>query len=185
MMPDPCQPHARPLNRLPEWQRRRHPSKGRITAMRCHAGQTCWGAAEPRSHQRAQATSPSALSARVILRSRTMVAGSSLKGHVMVENNTGHVIHTFGCLTLFQVLLVSSRYHPQVAWPLWAQSFTIPVGGRVTAPLSWRATTGAPRTGRALPQWHACLAEVRPRYRPADTTPYCSRLGTSSPHRRA
>jgi hypothetical protein len=52
-----------------------------------------------------------------------------MSGNVLVENNTGHAIHAFGCLTLFQVLLTSSRYRPTVGWLLCLQPFTIPVGG--------------------------------------------------------
>ena len=51
-----------------------------------------------------------------------------MSGHVLVENNTGHAIHASGCLTLFQVLLTSSRYRPAVGWLLCLQWFTIPAG---------------------------------------------------------
>lgn len=57
-----------------------------------------------------------------------MAAGSSLQGHLIIENNTGHAIRAFGCGSLFQVVLVGRRYHPQVAWPLCLQSFTIRTG---------------------------------------------------------
>lgn len=72
--------------------------------------------------------SPHALSAQVVLSTRTMTAGSSIKGRVIVRNNTGRAIHTSGCLTLFQVALTSSRYHPDPAWLSCLQPFTIPVG---------------------------------------------------------
>lgn len=72
--------------------------------------------------------SPHALSAQVVLPTRTMTAGSSIKGRVVVRNNTGRTIHTSGCRTLFQVALSSSSYHPDVAWPLCLQPFAIPVG---------------------------------------------------------
>jgi hypothetical protein len=72
--------------------------------------------------------SPAPLSARVILPSRTVTAGSSLSGRVVVENNTGHPVRAWGCLTLFQVILFSDSYRPSPAWAACLQSFTIPVG---------------------------------------------------------
>src|SRR5262245_15814630 len=72
--------------------------------------------------------SPHTLSARIVLPSRTMTAGSSINGRVVVRNNTGRAIHTSGCLTLFQVVLANSRYHPDPTWLACLQPFTIPVG---------------------------------------------------------
>jgi hypothetical protein len=69
-----------------------------------------------------------ALSARVVLPTRTMTAGSSIEGRIVVSNNTGRNIHTTGCGTLFQVALTSRSYHPDPVWPLCLQPFTIPVG---------------------------------------------------------
>jgi hypothetical protein len=71
---------------------------------------------------------PAPISARVVLPARTMTAGSSMSGRVVIENNTGRAIHTTGCLTLFQVALVSSRYHPPIVWFLCLMSFTIAAG---------------------------------------------------------
>lgn len=71
---------------------------------------------------------PAPLSARVVLPSRTMRAGTQMPAHVVVENNTGHAIHAGGCGSLFQVDLVSRHYHPLVVWLTCLQSFTIPVG---------------------------------------------------------
>jgi len=88
------------------------------------------GQRHPDAHTtvRAQAGSPTGLTTVLTLPSRTMVAGSSLKGQIIVENDTGHAIHTGGCGSLFQVDLVSSMYHPTVAWTNCLQSLTIPVG---------------------------------------------------------
>ncbi len=69
-----------------------------------------------------------ALSARIVLPLRTMAAGSSIKGRLVVTNNTGRAIHTWGCGTPFQVALTSSTYHPDVAWPTCLQRLTIPAG---------------------------------------------------------
>ena len=38
-----------------------------------------------------------------------------MSGRVVVETNTGRAIHASGRLTLFQVVLTSSSYHPAVA----------------------------------------------------------------------
>ncbi len=68
------------------------------------------------------------LSARVVLPSRTMTAGSSMTAHIFIDNNTGQAIRASGCGTLFQVVLVSKSYHPAVTWAACLQSFTIPKG---------------------------------------------------------
>jgi hypothetical protein len=68
------------------------------------------------------------MTARVVLPSLTMTAGSSMPGNVVVENNTGHAIRVSGCVKLFQVLLASSTYQPPVAWFTCSQRFTIPAG---------------------------------------------------------
>jgi hypothetical protein len=84
------------------------------------------------------AQSQAAISARLVLHSRTLTAGSSVSGHVVIENNTGHVIRTGGCYQLFQVLLVSRSYHPEPAWLQCLQFFTIPTGRS-----SYRVTVAA------------------------------------------
>jgi len=72
---------------------------------------------------------PHALSARIVLSSRTVTAGSSIKGRVVVTNNTGRAIHPVGCLYLFAVYLTSRTFHPDdVGGPLYWQRFTIPAG---------------------------------------------------------
>jgi hypothetical protein len=68
------------------------------------------------------------VSARVVLPSAVMPAGSRMTGHVLVSNSSGHAIRVFGCLNLFQVLLTSSTYRPAAAWAACLQRFTIPVG---------------------------------------------------------
>jgi hypothetical protein len=91
------------------------------------------------------------LSARVLLPSQTISAGSPMTGHVLVDNTTGHAIHVPGCLSLFQVLLTSSSYRLAVAWPLCLQRFTIPAGlarNRVTVRASYSQCSQArPRHG--------------------------------------
>jgi hypothetical protein len=100
-------------------------------------------------------------SARVILPSRTMVAGSSMSGRVVVQNNTGHVIRVGGCLRLFQVALAGDKYQPAVAWLLCLQTFRIPIGGS-SYPVTVQASylqCGAGRPHGAVP---ACLPNRRP-----------------------
>src|SRR5215470_5675216 len=73
--------------------------------------------------------SPAApLSARVLLPARTIVAGSSISGLVVVQNNTGHPVRAFACGTPFEIALISHSYRPSVAWNTCLQIITIPVG---------------------------------------------------------
>jgi hypothetical protein len=96
------------------------------------------------------------ISARVVLPSRTMAAGSQISGHVVVENNTGHAIRVSGCGTLFQVALVSKTYQPAVAWLTCVQSFTIPVGEASYAVIV-KASYLACSPGRRHRTLRACL----------------------------
>lgn len=61
-----------------------------------------------------------------------------MTGRVVVENNTGRVVHAWGCGTLFQVALTSPSYRPTVAWNTCLHRFTIPVGQS-----SYRVTVAA------------------------------------------
>jgi hypothetical protein len=70
----------------------------------------------------------SALSTHLVLGARTVRAGGELVGHIVVQNNTGHAIHTYGCMSIFQVLLRSATYTPTPAWLLCNQPITIPQG---------------------------------------------------------
>jgi hypothetical protein len=96
------------------------------------------------------------LSARVVLPSQTMTAGSRMTGHVLVDNNTGHAIHTSGCLNLFQVLLTSGTYRPAAAWALCLQRFTIPVG-EARYPVTVWASYSQCSQGHAQHGMRACL----------------------------
>ena len=93
-----------------------------------------------------------ALTARIVLPSRTMTAGSTLKGRVVVRNNTGRAIDTIGCGTLFIIALTSSSYHPDVPWLTCLQRFTIPVGVS-----SFRITVAATYLACGDLQSPACL----------------------------
>jgi len=85
---------------------------------------------------------PSApLSARLVLPSQTMKAGSSMAAHVVVENNTGRTISVYGCGTLFAIGLVNGTYQPDIAWLACQQRLTIPAGQSTwPAPIEARYT---------------------------------------------
>ena len=57
-----------------------------------------------------------------------MVAESVMTGDVIVDNNTGHVIKSYGCGSLFQVALGNATIQPPVFWPLCEQRITLPTG---------------------------------------------------------
>ena len=69
-----------------------------------------------------------AVSARIVLPTQVIVAGSAISGQVVVENPTGHAIQATGCGSLFQVALASAEIRPIIAWDKCRQQFTIPVG---------------------------------------------------------
>ena len=68
------------------------------------------------------------VTARVVLPSTTMIAGSSMTGSVVVENDTGHALHAIGCGTWLQVVLAVPGSEPIVPWTLCREQFTIPLG---------------------------------------------------------
>jgi hypothetical protein len=99
------------------------------------------------------------LTARVVLPSRIMAGGSSMTGRVVVGNDTGRAIHVWGCQTLLQVALTSSRYRPTMAWLHCRQRFTIPAGRS-----SYRLTVVARylQCSKSLGATRACLPDGRP-----------------------
>lgn len=110
-----------------------------------------------RANSRAHADSKALLTAAVLLPSHTMTAGSSMAGRVVIENKTGHVIHTAGCVSLFQVDLVNASYHPEIFWTQCYEPMTIAIG-RSSYPVTVEAaynhcTQGRPSQGvkRCLP----------------------------------
>ncbi len=68
------------------------------------------------------------VTARVVLPSTTMTAGSSMSGHLIVENNTGHVLHALGCISYFAVALNNARIHQGAGGAQCIEGFTFPVG---------------------------------------------------------
>jgi hypothetical protein len=68
------------------------------------------------------------VSVRLVLPRHTMRAGSTMIGHLLVTNHSGHAIHVNGCFYIFATDLTSKTYHPVVAWPTCLQRLTIPAG---------------------------------------------------------
>ena len=102
-----------------------------LLAAGCSSGsQAARQTASPRAPSQTPAPhSPAApLSARVLLPARTMTAGSSMSGLVVVQNNTGHPVRVGACGTPFEIALVSRSYRPSVAWSTCLQLIIIPVG---------------------------------------------------------
>jgi hypothetical protein len=100
-----------------------------------------------------------------------------MAGHVLIENNTGHAIHVFGCLSLFQVLLTSSTYRPTVAWAACLQRFTIP-DGETRYPVTVWASYSQCSQGRPQHGLRPCL----PGGRIPPSPWYLSRQALPSPH---
>jgi hypothetical protein len=84
-----------------------------------------------------------------------------MSGRVVVENDTGRAIHVSGCLTLFQVALVSNKYQPAVVWFTCLQAFTIPVR-ESSYPVTVEASYSECREGRPQGTVRACLPDRRP-----------------------
>ena len=106
-------------------------------------------------------TRPAPLTAQIVLPRRTLGAGSSMAGRLVVENRTGHPLQETGCGSLFRVALTGPRYHPQIAWPQCAQRLTIPTGRstyRIEVMSSYLACGNGPRTANVP----ACLPQGGP-----------------------
>jgi hypothetical protein len=81
----------------------------------------------------------SGATARIELTTTIMTAGSQMTAHVVIENDTGHVINASGCGTLFAVLLENETIHPDPAWALCAEPLPIPVGETTYPVTVWAA----------------------------------------------
>ena len=99
--------------------------------------------------------SPALVSVQVEVPSRTMVAGSSMLAHIVVDNRTGHAIHANGCGQLFELALGSDSYPAQAGWPACLQPLTI-AAGKTSYPWTIRATYSS-CGGTGNPPLHACL----------------------------
>jgi hypothetical protein len=94
----------------------------------------CAGGGQSASSPRRAATSTTAtqpaapLSARVVLPSKSMLAGSTMDATLIVENHTGDALEFAGCGSPFAVALGNDDTQPAVAWPACRQGFTLPTG---------------------------------------------------------
>ena len=79
-----------------------------------------------------------ALRARIVLPTTTIHSGSSISGHVIVQNNTGDPLHVVDCLSPFAVALGNDKIQARIAFPTCAQPLTIPAG-RSSWPVTVRA----------------------------------------------
>ena len=74
-------------------------------------------------------TRSSWLTARLIMPSRTVVSGSTIRARLVLDNRTGRAIPITDCgLEMFQVLLESQSYHPSAGWLQCATRDSIPSG---------------------------------------------------------
>lgn len=90
-----------------------------------------------------------ALSARIVLPSTTVTAGSTMPGRVVVHNTTGHRLHVAGCGSPFVVALGNDKIKPKVIWLDCLQRFTIPVGWS-SWPVEISASYSVCGTGKGL-----------------------------------
>jgi len=87
------------------------------------------------------------VTARVALPSTTMTAGSSMTGHVIVENNTGGALHAIGCIDHFSVSLNNAKIHQVWGAAECLGTFTFPAGEssyQVTVQATYLGCGGSP-----------------------------------------
>jgi len=119
------------------------------------------------------------LSARVVLPSTTMAAGSSMRGRVVVENNSGHALHVGGCGGLFAVALSNAKIQPEVIWLACSRDFMVPVGESVY-PVVVEATYLSCSPGRPQGAVMACLPNAQEPPLPQASTKRCSTKTSTS-----
>jgi hypothetical protein len=136
-------------------------SGGHISPGRAGGAPAQPGASVPAMLPAAPGRSPAPVSARVVLPSHMMTAGSSMSGRVAVENTTGRAIFVSGCVGFFQVVLVNSAYRPTVGWLLCLQRFTIPAG-QSAYPVTVAASYNTCSQGQPRGAARACLPGGHP-----------------------
>jgi hypothetical protein len=67
------------------------------------------------------------VSARLVLASTTIAAGSSVSARLVIDNPTRRAVHLWDC-DLFQVVLQDPGYHPSPLWPACGRWDSIPPG---------------------------------------------------------
>jgi hypothetical protein len=98
------------------------------------------------------------ISARIVLPSTTIAAGSSMSGKVVVTNDTGLALHGKGCGSPFQVVLRNDKIAPEVGRALCLQRITIPAG-ESTWPVTVFATYLSCDFDAASDQHPSCLRD--------------------------
>jgi hypothetical protein len=120
------------------------------------------------------------LTAYIVLPTRTLVAGTTVHGTVIVTNKTGKAMIVVSCGSPFQVALANDHYEPGVAWPLCGGRTVIPVGQstwKVSVQASNLACLGGNQPGeKGMPK---CLPNGNPP--PLPVGAYRARL-YQSPH---
>ena len=71
---------------------------------------------------------PAPLRARIELPSDRLVAGGSMDGEVIVDNDTGAPIEMAGCGSIYQAGLAHDGYRQEMAWATCLRVFEVPVG---------------------------------------------------------
>jgi hypothetical protein len=103
------------------------------------------------------------LSARIVLPSTTMAAGSEMSGKVTVDNETGHPLHIIACGSPFQVVLGNDKVPAAAYFPACGFRVTIPSGESqwpVTVLGSYSSCGGQSASG--APQWPRCIDGLPP-----------------------
>jgi hypothetical protein len=104
---------------------------------------------------------PTGITAHLVLPVSTILAGSSMSGRVVVDNNTGHARHVIGCGGIFAVTLANSRGgQGSMGWTTCAMNITIPVGSS-TYPVTIEGTY-LECGGTPSPTMHACIDSREP-----------------------
>jgi len=97
-----------------------------------------------------ETTPASKVTVTLRLPSHVMESGTTMHARIIVENRTGHPIHTTGCGGIFAVVLTNRNIDNGPGWPLCLESITFPAGlstTKVTIDATYQGCgfPGAPR----------------------------------------
>jgi len=101
--------------------------------------------------------SAESVSARIVLPAQTMATGTSMSGHLVLKNETGHVLHATSCLRFLLVTPGKTMHRPQNGRSDCLMRDTIPAGTtsyRITLDAIYPRCLGVPFPGSSVP---ACL----------------------------
>lgn len=117
-------------------------------------GPVAWAAlatAEP-----AKTTPTGKVTVTLRLPSHVMASGATMHAQIIVDNRTGHPIHTTGCGGIFAVVLTNRTISGSPAWPLCLQQITFPAGRSTT-----KLTIEASYQGCGFPGVPRCTTHPR------------------------